>query len=264
MKITLKRFLLSIASVGLLAIYGCGGGSDSDPSSSSKYINFAGSANGESVIDANNQYVKFLSNTRTMEVAGNESTDITVDSSNRIVKGNNVVIGDVKLVAGSDNSSIAGLVATNGKMLKVNPTASGTTSLVETDSTFAAPGTSPASTSESNGTPSNSTTTSGGGVAYYQGDYTGTINSSKITFQFNINNSGNIAGGIVDRSNADYPYGMPLEGQITSTGSFQIFVGDHLDFTNSITPFTVIGTINNSGTVSGRNGRGDIWNGSKK
>lgn len=126
----------------LALITACGGGGSgdsSDSSASSTYITFAGSVNGESVVDANNEFVKFLATSRSMETASKSPSDITLDSSNNIVQGGNRVIGSVRLIAGTNNTTIAGMVATNGTMLAVN-TAAGTSSLGSTTVTFAAPG----------------------------------------------------------------------------------------------------------------------------
>lgn len=139
----LKKMAICAISASLL-LSGCGGeGDDSSTSAeaSSPYIKFDGSANGEGVIDANNTYVKFLKATRTMETFDKLPTDITLDDSNRIVKGGGTVIGAVKMVGGTNNSTIAGLVASNGTMLAVDSSAGGA-SLKNTNITFAQPNTS--------------------------------------------------------------------------------------------------------------------------
>lgn len=152
--------LLALASLSLLAA--CGGGGDTDASQTpSTYLSFAGSSNGESVVDAQNNYVKFRANTRIMEVAGvSTGSDITIDNNNNLVKSYRNV-GKVQLVAGTGGTSIAGLVATDGTMLEVRSSGSaGAVTLVNTDVRFAAPG--------SGGSGSGSGSGSGGGSGSLQ------------------------------------------------------------------------------------------------
>lgn len=155
---------------------GCGGeGDDSSTSAeaSSPYIKFDGSANGEGVIDANNTYVKFLKATRTMETFDKLPTDITLDDSNRIVKGGGTVIGAVTLIGGTNNSTIAGLVASNGTMLAVDSSAGGA-SLKNTNTTFAKP-----NTGSSSGTGSGSGT-SGDLASCAKKPYTGDSSDPQV------------------------------------------------------------------------------------
>lgn len=139
-KFTLKKIALGIASAGLLIIYGCGGGDIDNAAPVNSPINFSGNSNGESVIDANNQYVKFLTASRSMEVFSGTTTDITLDSSYNIIKGGNTLIGSVSLIAGSNNSTIAGLVSKSGTILGVNTSSDGAT-LVATNTPVPKPGT---------------------------------------------------------------------------------------------------------------------------
>ncbi len=100
-------------------------------------------------------------------------------------------------------------------------------------------------------------------AAKYKGEYTGTINGPSITFHFSINDAGHIAGGLVDRSDPDYAYGVPLEGQVKSNGDVNIFVGDHADYKED-SPNNLIGKISNDGVLTGRTGKGSVWNGERK
>lgn len=69
-------------------------------------------------------------------------------------------------------------------------------------------------------------------------------------------------GGLVDRSNPNYSYGVPLEGQVKSNGDVNIFMGDHADYKEE-SPYNLIGKISNDGVLTGRDGQGSVWNGKK-
>lgn len=71
--------------------------------------------------DANNTTVRFYQLApRKMEVVDGTATDITLGTSNELIQGAGKVIGNVQLIAASDDSPIAGLVGTNGNMLVVS------------------------------------------------------------------------------------------------------------------------------------------------
>ncbi len=101
-------------------------------------------------------------------------------------------------------------------------------------------------------------------IEAFQGDYTGIIDGkSSVTFKININATGHIAGGLTDRSNADFAYGMPVEGQVKANGEFNIFVGDHADYKEN-SPYNVIGKIGADGSLNGKNENGNSWKGAKE
>lgn len=170
MKISSARFarirLLASLGISLVFITGCGGGSSSASPTPSVYIDFAASANGTSVVDANNHFVKFLTASRSMEVLPGITSDITLDASNNLVKGGNHNIGSVQLVAGSAGSSIAGLLAPNGTMMAAVTTGTSAT-LANTNTTFAAPGAAGSGgTTGSGGTAATGTLAACAGVVY--------------------------------------------------------------------------------------------------
>lgn len=164
----IRTLTVAIFGATLAALSGCGGGAGGSDSTAnttltSAYVTFAGSANGESVRDANNEVVKFLKVSRSMEVFTKAPTDITLDSTNNLVQGGNKIIGAVQLVAGDNNSAIAGLVATNGTMLAVNNISASSATLKATTTIFAKPGTvstSSSGNSTATGTGSTSSTAS--------------------------------------------------------------------------------------------------------
>lgn len=127
--------------VGLAASLGaCGGGDEASAPSSSTYLSFPGSSNGESVVDAYNNFAKFKMDSRVMEIA-KAGSDIKLDSENNLIKSGNKKIGKVRLVSGSGGTAIAGLVATDGTMLVIESVSSGAVTLANSEVRFAAPGT---------------------------------------------------------------------------------------------------------------------------
>jgi len=111
------RYIFGFIFIMLSACGGGGGNESSDVSSI--YINFPGSSNGDFVIDSENSKVRFLKNSRSMETFDNAPTNITLSNVNELIQNGNNKIGNIQLVAGSGNSTIAGLVASNGNMLSI-------------------------------------------------------------------------------------------------------------------------------------------------
>lgn len=159
----MQRVAVLAGLTASLCACGGGGGDDESPApTSSTYIAFPGSGNGESVVDAYNNYAKFRAGTRGMEVAG-VSSDITLDSSNNLVKGGSQNLGKVQLVAGSNGSAIAGMVAADGTMLAIEQKSGGGVTLGKSSVRFAAPGGSGGGGSGSGGSGGSGSGGSGGG-----------------------------------------------------------------------------------------------------
>jgi hypothetical protein len=130
--------------IGLCAVLAaCGGGDDrSTPvSTATAYISFSGNENGGgySVIDANNQAVKFLTSDGSMQTLAGGPTDIKVNASSYSLAKGSTIIGKVSLVKSSTGGSVSALIATNGTAFAVG-SSNGISTLTNTNTVFAATG----------------------------------------------------------------------------------------------------------------------------
>lgn len=126
MKNIYKLILVSL----LTFLVACGGGGTDDetiyipdtspnPSDNISYINWAGSDNSNSVIDATMDSVKFRSDNGAMVFGSTTFTNITVNKSNGILSMNGAAIGGVYLVKSASGGNVAAMVCSDGSMVDI-------------------------------------------------------------------------------------------------------------------------------------------------
>lgn len=116
MKTFLKYVSLAISTI----LIGCGGGGDSSVASSAiSYISWTNSVNGESVIDASGDFVKFRSDSRNMVFGSTEYTNMTVSSTGAKLVFNGNVVGTVLYIKSDSGSTITGLVCSDGTFMDI-------------------------------------------------------------------------------------------------------------------------------------------------
>ena len=81
-------------------------------------LSWAGSTNGNSVLDADNEPVLFYADTRTLLYQGTEWPTVYVNTQNRLFW-NSVPVGSVTLVASTAGTPIAALISNSGTVLDV-------------------------------------------------------------------------------------------------------------------------------------------------
>lgn len=106
----LKNILSTMATVLIFALPACGGGGGD--SITSTYITWSGSANGEYVVDATGDMVRFEANTGDMVFGSTTYTNIYVSGSTLYFNGSR--FGTVASIKATNGSTIAGLICNNG------------------------------------------------------------------------------------------------------------------------------------------------------
>ena len=117
----MKKFLKCALLGTFLILAGCGGGGDdsSVATSAISYITWTNSVNGESVIDASGDFVKFRSDNRNMVFGSTEYANMTVSSSGAELVFNGNVVGTVSYIKSVSGSTITGLVCSDGTFMDI-------------------------------------------------------------------------------------------------------------------------------------------------
>ena len=120
----MKNSLKILVAIVILSLAACGGGGEdgdlyADPIDNVSYINWTGSSNGTSVVDATNDAVKFRSDTGQMVFSNTTFTNITVNSSSGALTFNGEVIGGIYLIRSTAGSNITGMVCSNGYLVDI-------------------------------------------------------------------------------------------------------------------------------------------------
>lgn len=104
-----------------LALVSCGGGGG-DPiaaTPAASYITWVNSANGQLVVDATGDFVKFRSDNGHMVFGTTEYTNMTVNSTGGALTFNGTVVGGVAYIKSVTGSTIMGLVCSNGTFMDI-------------------------------------------------------------------------------------------------------------------------------------------------
>lgn len=124
----MKNIILAFTgSFFVLFFAGCGGGDSSVASSAISYITWTNSVNGESVIDASGDFVKFRSDNRNMVFGATEYTNMQVSSSGAALIFNGVTVGHVTYIKSVSGSTIVGLLCSDGTFMDIFGTQSNLT-----------------------------------------------------------------------------------------------------------------------------------------
>ena len=121
------RSLFKPASRGVCAaasvlVAACGGGSGDSASSGSSYVSWNGSANGDVVVDRNNDRFRVRASDGGVEVlSGSAMNGLRV--RNAVIELNNVPIGTISLVKSTTGSDIAAFVCNSGALADIAFTA---------------------------------------------------------------------------------------------------------------------------------------------
>lgn len=116
----LKNILSIMVTVLLFVLPACGGGGGD--SITSTYITWSGSANGEYVVDATGDMVRFEAGTGDMVFGSTRYTNIYVSGSTLYFNGSK--FGAVTYIQATNGSTIVGLICNNGYYADISGTES--------------------------------------------------------------------------------------------------------------------------------------------
>ena len=125
---TLKTFVGASIMLPILFVAGCGGGGEDaalidlgaiNQPSEITYINWVNNANGEAVLDATNDAVKFRSDNGQMVFGSTTFSNISVNSNGGAITFNGTVIGSVQAIKSTAGSRVAAMVCTDGTLVDI-------------------------------------------------------------------------------------------------------------------------------------------------
>lgn len=122
-----SRKIVFFSLLSLLSACG-GGGEDGevagqiDQPAPVSYINWTQSSNGEAVLDATNDVVKFRADGGNMTFGSTTYSNILVDASGGTITLDGTVLGQVALIKSSTGGSVAAMVCTDGTLIDIKGT----------------------------------------------------------------------------------------------------------------------------------------------
>lgn len=116
---TVKIFAKQLALLLALGLAGCGGGDSIFATSAVSYITWINSVNGELVVDASGDFVKFRSDNRSMVFGSTEYSNMRVSSSGATLIFNGTTVGSVSYIKSVGGSIIVGLVCSDGTFMDI-------------------------------------------------------------------------------------------------------------------------------------------------
>ena len=113
------RMIAALLLPMALCTTGCGGGDPIDASAAYSYITWTNSVNGELVVDASGDFVRFRSDTRNMVFGNTEYTNMHVNSTGATLSFNGTIVGTISYIKSVTGSTITGLLCSNGAYMDI-------------------------------------------------------------------------------------------------------------------------------------------------